>query len=45
VKKGFNNPLLITDHVITGENMIVDEKLKEELKEIETRLDNIRGYL
>jgi len=25
--------------------MIVDERLKEELKEIETRLDNIRGYL
>jgi hypothetical protein len=30
---------------ITGENMIVDERLKEELKEIEARLDNIRGYL
>jgi len=28
-----------------GTGMIVDERLREELKEIETRFDNIRGYL
>jgi hypothetical protein len=25
--------------------MIVDERLREDLKEIETRIDDIRGYL